>query len=230
MNVNINSWLTETSLTPYPLTKSFGYDAMFTDASFIQFDNFVPVLKSVAVHNSDFIMAIIFDLSTETFTIPIDDISTIGSSYRLTSGTRYLGKLVFGSGVSKFVEASGDNTTLSLNIPFLTHTVKSIPSGCGVFALNSKFGALQITSDDFISFESEDVEGVHQITFNAIAIPPDIDEPYLKTLNLIGPTSNSVFIASTDIIKVQGQASTIEISLVGTAASEATIVTSDDNA
>jgi hypothetical protein len=231
MNLNVASWLTETTLTPYPLVKSFGYDSFLIDANFIQFDNFVPTLKSITVTDSTLEITIAFDLVTKTITEDISNISTIGSSLAVYDNSRYLGTLVFGSGVQRFVDAVGNNTTLKPNISFLPHIVKSIPSKCGVFALNSLWGELTFASDEYISY----LVTANDIVFNAVAYPESAEEPYLKTLNLIGPTNNSVFIKSSDLVKVTGQNSTVTISMVGnklsdTMKSEAIIVTSDDNA
>lgn len=230
MNVNVPSWLTETSLTPYPLTKSFGYDALFTDAEFIQFDNFVPTLKSIVIQDSTITFTITFDLYTRSFSSPVDDISTIGSTLRLAVSDRYLGKLVFGSGLALLVASIGNDKTLTTNIKFLPHVVKSIPSNCGIFAINDQYGDLTFDHDTHISYETGVDPDLHEITFNAIAYAISPNTPYLKTLNSVGPTNNSVFIKSTDLLKVSGQASTVEISLVGSILSNSIIVTSDDNA
>lgn len=237
MNINNPSWLTETSLTPYPLVKSFGYDSFLIDAALIQFDNFIPTLKTIKCVDNHVILTLVLDLYTKSFSIPKADILTIGSTYKLVVDSRYIGRLTFGSGVEKLIAAVGDNTTLKVETKFLAHIVRSIPSKCGVFAINSLFGDLQFTHGDHITYTVDSLESdtIQHVTFNAIAVPPPIDIPYLKTLNSVGPTHNSVFLKSTDLIKVAGQASTIEVSLVGgtsgaAAISDAIIVTSDDNA
>ena len=221
MNTNISSWLTEHTLTPYPLTKSFGYDGFIIDANFIQFDNFIPVLQTISLNSTNIFITIIFDKVTKILDCAISSINTVGSELRIYDGARYLGLLVFGSGVQRFVDSNTDNITLDLNLGFLPHTVKSIPSNCGVFALNNQFGALGFTSDDNINY---DVAG-NDITFNAIYVPPSPDTPYLKTLNIVGPTLNSVFIKSTELIKVSGQSSTVEISLIGNTLNTNPIIT-----
>jgi len=235
MNIDVPSWLTETSLTPYPLTKSFGYDSFLMDAQFVQFDGFVPTLVSIYVQEGNVTFKIQFDLSLLSFTTALSDIAAVGSVLRLTDGDRYLGKLVFGYGVPRIINEVGDNTTFTLNTPFLANTVRSIPSKCGVFAINSVYGDIAITSDSYINYEIENISDTHNITFNAIAFPAQSTEPYLKTLNSVGPTHNSVFIKNTPIIKVAAQNSVVTISMVGTNPSELTkpnaiIVTSDDNA
>lgn len=230
MHLNVYSWTSETSLTPHPLTKSFGYDSLLLDANFVQFDNFVPVLKTIKLNDDKLEITIQFDLLLKTITPLITDIDSSGDYVKIYDGSRYLGTLVFGLGVTRFLASVGDQTTLTINTPFLAHLVKSIPSTCGVYSINEEFGPLSFTSDANINY----IVSGQDIEFNAIAYPAASADNYLKTLNSVAPTDNSVFIKSTEIIKVRGQSSTVEVSLVGNSLSDlfkanSIIVTSDDN-
>ena len=224
----ILNWLNETSLTPYPLTKSFGYDGFFIDAHFVQFDNFVPILNYVRFFQKQVEISITFDKVTKILYLNDEYYTTLYSTIRITDNNRYLGLLKFGQGLIKFAEESGEQRQININTKFLSHVVKSIPSNCGVFSIDNKYGELAFLSDDYVYY---DVDGAN-ITFNAVYYPPIENELYLKTLNLVGPEHNNVFIKNTDIIKVYSEASTVILSLVGTSQKgltkpSAIIVTSD---
>lgn len=206
------AWDNENTLSPYPLTKSFGYDSLLIDANFVQFDSFIPVLKSIQLTDDSITLIINFDFVTKKLVYTISELVTPGATKTIKHNDRYLGTLVFGTGIGKFINSNGNQTLLTVNIPFLAHTVRSIPSKAGVFTLDDKYGNLTFLSDNYISYDVTD----NDVTFNAVAYPALSNEPYLKTLNSVGPTNNSVFIKNTDIIKVAGDSSTVTVSLVGT--------------
>ncbi len=211
MNPVVLSWTNETALTPYPLVKSFGYDGLFIDANFIQFDGFVPVLNTIKVADDNIEITITFDSGPQVLVYTISSVSVIGTTKYVYDGDRYLGTLVFGNGVGRFLNNKGNQVTLAINIPFLSHTTKSISSTAGVYSIDGKYGNLQFTSDENINYEVD----AGDITFNAIALPAVVNTNYLKTLNSVGPLDNSVFIKNTDIVKVTGSTPTVTISLVG---------------
>ena len=228
MKLSTLSWTTETSLSPYPLSKSFGYDSFLIDANFVQFDGFVPILKTIKVADASLEITIKFDLVEKKLSYLKTDITTIGSLKKIYDNERYLGTLVFGSGVTALIGSLGNQSTVTVNLPFLAHTVKAIPSGAGLYSIDAKYGELSFSSDNYISYDVDD----NDIEFNAVAYPPASEELYLKTLNSVGPTNNNVFIKNTDIIKVTGGTSTVTISLVGSTLkgllhSGSVIVTSD---
>lgn len=225
------AWNNETTLTPFPLTKSFSYDSFLIDANFIQFDGFVPVLKSIQLVDGSIQLTIVFDRTVKILSYLVSELITPGSSKVIRHNNRYLGSLTFGTGVGKLIGSVGNQTLIPLNIPFLASIVKSIPSKAGVYSIDNKYGDLDFTSDAYISYA---VDG-NEIEFNAVHYPALSTEPFLKTLNSVGPTNNSVFIKNTDIIKIGGDNSTINISLVGTSLSSLTkanaiIVTTDGGA
>lgn len=210
MNPIVLAWQNENNLTPYPLARSFGYDGFLIDANFIQFDGFIPTLSKIKLTDDSIQLTLIIDSGSKVVTYTISSL-TAGAQQLIYDGARYIGLLVFGAGVSKFVDAKGNQSTTNVNIPFLPHLVKSIPSSAGVFAINNLYGALEFTSDAYVNYSIDS----NDITFNAIAVPPEINENYLKTLNSVGPLANSVFIKNTDIIKVTGGAAVVTLSLVG---------------
>jgi hypothetical protein len=212
MKPAILNWLNETSLTPYPLVKSFGYDGFFIDAHFIQFDNFVPLLNYIRFFNSNVEISITFDTFTKVLLLSSEDYDTLNFVLRITEAGRYIGLLKFGQGLKKFVNEAGEQKKININTKFLSCLVRSIPSKAGVFTIDNNYGELSFLNDDYIYYEVDD----KTVTFNAVYYPPIEDELYLKTLNSVGPTNNSVFIKNTDIIKVSSEPSTVILSLVGT--------------
>jgi hypothetical protein len=214
--VGVLSWNNENALTPYPLTKSFGYDSFLLDAQFIQFDNFVPTLRSITVSNDDVLIDILFDTGSIITTIPKDDLGGAGVVKKIYDGERYVAKLVFGIGADTLINEDVPNlTTKRINVPFLASTVRSIPTKAGVFSIADLYGAVELESDEFISYDVEVLDA--EVTFNAISGFQYEDELYLKTLNLIGPTNNSVFLKDNQVIKIHPAGTgSIEISLVGT--------------
>jgi hypothetical protein len=208
--VGILSWNNETSLSPYPLVSSFGYDGFIIDANFIQFDGFVPVLKTITTGNNLFELVIQFDKTTKIITIDKSTLPNSPYTIVIKEGSRYLGKLVLGANAVYLYDELA-NRTLNINLKFLAFLVKSIPSKAGVYKLQSNFGELQITSDENISYS---VTG-NNVEINAVslgAISPDL---YLKTVNAVPPTNNSLYIKDSDTIKITPSINTFTVSLRG---------------
>jgi hypothetical protein len=220
---DVPSWLTETSLSSYPLLRSFGYDGFIVDAQFIQYDSFRPLLNYIQVIDNTVRISITFDQYPLIFTVSYADLTNPAFILRMLHNDRYLGKLIFGyaHGVDKLFNAVGNNTTIKVGQRFLANTVKSIPSKCGVYAINGLYGDIAVNSDQNINYQTTDLSGnAHNIVFNAVAVPSALSTLYLKTLNNTAPVNNSVFIKNSEIVKVVGQGSTVVVSLVGTAPSD----------
>jgi len=214
MSIGILSWTNETGLSPYPLTKGFGYNSFLIDANFIQFDNFIPILHSIQVIDDEVIIRILLDNGVNEITLAKSFFSTSGVVHKIFDGDRYMGKLVFGADAGYLVESEIANlNTKTINIPFLSHLVKSIPSNAGVFSIDSVYGTLSFDSDEHIWYDTNS----NEVTFNAISGLDYQDDLYLKTLNAVGPVSNSVYLKDSQVIKIKSVGnSAIEISLVGT--------------
>jgi len=136
--MNTISWQNETSLTQYPLSRSLGYDSLLIDANFVQFDNFVPVLKKIVFGNVNLTITITFDHYTKEISVPISNFSGLPYTYKLKFDDRYVGKLVFGADANVICE-NLNNHELNVEIPFLVFLVKSIPSKSGLFTLNQQY-------------------------------------------------------------------------------------------
>lgn len=214
-NLNVLSWQNESSLSPYPLAKSIGYDNLLIDANFVQFDAFSPVLKTLTVGSDKYIFEIVFDRVTKLVEVDKADLTGVPFDVTIYDGTRYLGKLVLGPEALAIYDLLGSRT-LKTNTKFLQFLVKSIPSNCGVYSIDSFFGDLSFLHDDHIWYEGSG----QNITFNAVALEGLTDEPYLKTLNLVPPANNNLNITESEIIKVTGAGiGLVTISVVGTSVS-----------
>lgn len=214
MSIGVLTWSNENALNPYPLTKGFGYDSFLIDANFIQFDSFVPILQSVKVVDDIVTITIQFDLETLAIELNKSFFSTAGVVHKIYSGGRYLGKLVFGADASRLVETEIANLdTKIVNIPFLSHLVKSIPSTAGVYSIAGTYGAVKFESDDYVWYDVNS----NDVTFNAVSGFDYGNDSYLKTLNEVAPVANSVYIKDSEVIKITSAGnSAIEISMVGT--------------
>lgn len=205
------SWLNENALTPYPLVKSIGYDDVLLDANFIQFDNFTPVLQSITVTETGIVFTIQFDLIVKDITIPSNFFTGVGVSYKIYEDSRYLGCLVFGRGIFNLLETK--TQLLNLNASFLSHLVRGIPSGAGVYSIQNKYGEVTLSKDINIWY----VVSGGDVTINAVAVKPYTDTPYLKTLNGVPPRDNNVIIKDNAVIKpVVAGLSTLKLESVGT--------------
>lgn len=207
MAITTTNWRTANSLTAFPLSKSFGVENFIIDANFVQFDAFVPVLQTVVVAEHSITLTILFDTGTQTATI--QDTVAVGDEVKFYDGTRYLGRLLIGQGAStmwiKFTEQ-----TLTLNIPFLSATVRAIPSASGVFSIGGAFGPVRFVSDDVISF---DLSG-NDVTCHAAALNAPVGEPVLKTINGVEPVANNITFIDTDIIKFGPDGEGIQVALI----------------
>jgi hypothetical protein len=69
MSAGILAWQNENGLQHYPLVKDTIVKDFIVDASFIQFDNFIPILHSIEVKANKILVTILFDLESVTVEI-----------------------------------------------------------------------------------------------------------------------------------------------------------------
>jgi hypothetical protein len=211
---NILTWNSETSVSPYPLEKSIGVDNLIIDANFVQFDDFVPILKNVSVSNDTFLITIQFDQVLKTISIEKSLLTGAAYTVVIRDGVRYLGKLVLGPEAANIYQDLV-NKTLVQNVRFLSIVVRSIPSNAGVYSIAKLFGDLEFVATDNVSYA---VDG-QDVTIDAISIPAEISS-YLKTINSIGPVNNNIALKDSETVKISiGSSSTVVFSLVGNSAS-----------
>lgn len=214
-DIGILSWLNETGLSQFPFTTDFGFNGLLVDATFLQYNSFTPILQTIAVNDISVILTIQFDYGVQAVSIPL---SGLTSPQKIYDGTRYLGTLIFGYDAADMLNPYLDQIIL-VNIPFLSHLVKGIPGNAGVYSIDGQFGAIIFTADSNIWYT---LSG-QNVTFNAVALPALVDIPYLKTLNGVGPTDNSVYIQETQLVKISNDGvGDVQISLAGYSAANLT--------
>jgi hypothetical protein len=234
----ILSWQNETGLTNYPLTLPFDIQNLIVDASFIQFDNYVPELKLIVVNSQSIDITITFDIGDVSESITTTDYQNGRRHIRFIDSGRYLGCLTIGEGASgAWVTSLGRR--IAKSIPFSQNTVRSIPSRDAVYSLDNKygdvlFGALSDIEDTFTEiggiiyktqaggntmFYNRSVE-LNSITFNAVGnhrIPDNaVELRALKKINMVPPRDNNIYIESNDVIKFNAiNDQNLQITLVG---------------
>jgi hypothetical protein len=210
--MNVLSWQNETTLSPYPFFTSFGYDNFITDANFIQFDNFIPILNKIEIYDMYINIEMLFDSGIQTITVAKSNFMGLPYTKIIKVDGRYFGKLIFGPDAAAICNEL-NNTVLLPAVKVLSFLVKSIPSNSGVYSLEKMYGNLTFstTADIFFNIAGQNV------TFNAVALPNTVNNTYLKTINGVAPTDNNIVINDSLIIKVSSTgASVVQFSLLGT--------------
>jgi hypothetical protein len=232
--LNVSNWQNETGLSGYPFEFESDLRDFIVDASFVQFDNFTPVLNNVMVEGNSIKMAITFDteqLTNLSFTKQAYDMGPAYRSLRIrTNAGRYLGCLTFGSGLEELWR-SYTGRLLTLEQPFLQSTVKSIPLKDGVYLLDSNYGAVNLSRavSDKTIFYNVSTEN-NSITFNAVtghAVSGTVVREGLRKINMVAPNGNNINLASNDIIKITPfNAASLRVDLVSGAVSQEFVIPS----
>jgi hypothetical protein len=239
------SWQNENGLTNYPLTLPFEINDLIVDASFIQFDNYVPTFSSVLIGENYMTFNLIFDLGEVSATYNQSDYSAGIKNLRFydNGGDRYLGCLTIGVGATKAWDSYvGENliagATLGGPIPFVASTVKSIPLNDAVYTLDGSYGEIYLGANQDVADSFADIGGIiyqtsaggntifynsvsspPSITFNAVgnSVPPASNNIYpLKQINLTKPKNNNITIGGNDVIKFNSiNNQNLEIYVVG---------------
>lgn len=210
-------WENQNSLAQYPFMQSAPISNVIVDASFQQFDNFVPTLNYILVDSTSLIVNLTYDTGTNNFTLLQSDYNSAINFIRMFDGTRYIGRLTFNDGVNNLWNAYVGQE-ITFNLPFVATTVRSISSNAGVFSISALYGEILFTnaSTDFNVFFNT---GNNFATFNAVGnyVLPETPPPQaLKLLNLMPPLNNNVFISSDAIIQFSGDGiGSINANLVG---------------
>jgi hypothetical protein len=225
-NYNSLNWQNENTLSGYPFDSELDIQGFIVDARFIQFDNFIPALKSAYIDTDRITLAVSFDYGEATNLVFLKSKYSLGEPYRhiriyQPSNNRYLGDIVFGEGVEKlWQEYIGQR--LSYNALFSAETVRSIPSKDAVYLFDSSYGDITLgrTALDRSVFYNVSEE-LNSITFNAVAghsVTEAVNSGTshgLKQINLVKPLNNNINLASNDIVKITTvNASSLQISLV----------------
>jgi hypothetical protein len=137
---NVLPWQNENSLSSYPLVFPLDFDGFIVDASFIQFDYFVPVLNTIFIGTDHIEITITFDKGQLTQTYSNSQFNAGIREIRfIENNNRYLGCITVGEKTT-FLWENFVGQNLIKNIPFLATVVKSIPSKDAVYTLDSLYG------------------------------------------------------------------------------------------
>ena len=164
--IGITEW--QNNQTDYPLKSAGKLSGIFCDASFVQFDGFIPILNSVSIVSDKLQMVFTMDDGTQTFEPLIADISQ-GYKYRLRSNNRYYGVVVFGRSIDSIISGVY-GASITAGYRFESCTVRSIDSTNGVYSLQGNYGDVSITFDKNIRYGYTD-----KYVFDAISVPNNLD-------------------------------------------------------
>jgi hypothetical protein len=173
----ITEWLDHN--TDYPLKSPGKFGGVFSDASFLCFDNFIPVLNTITKVGLQLEINITFDDGNQIFTCNIEDI-TQGSPLRLRTATRNYGVVVFGRLIDD-VKSGVFGETIVVNSRFEEVCVRSIDTSLGVYSLNNLHNNVSITLDDNLWYSSD--------TLNAVSVPSNLERLTTKSAGVYISTS-----------------------------------------
>jgi hypothetical protein len=225
-NYNTLNWQNENALSSHPFDLDIEVQDFVVDASFVQFDSFVPTLDYVYVSPTKITLDMTFDFGTLTDLTFLKESYDAGIAYRhiriyQPSNTRYLGTVVFGEGANMlWKQYLGQRIRIASR--FSASVVRSIPSKDAVYLLDSSYGDVTFTrtSADRALFYNVS-ESMNSITFNAVGghsasdAISDNSGNGLKKINLVKPLNNNINLASNDVVKVTPfNASSLKIALV----------------
>ena len=183
---------------------------VLSSARWLQFDGFLPVLKSLLVSSNSIAFTFLIDAGELTVSFG----NAEGYALPIYKESRFLGHLRFGYGLDTLREEYVGQE-LQVNAIFHPSTVHAIPSNAGVYSFAGNYGALTFTEAE--TFFYNQAPGV--LTFNAVANykPNTQASPALKQLNLMKPVNNQVYLGSNDVVKIYStDIFTLKIGTAGT--------------
>ena len=186
------------------------------DASFIQFDYFIPILKTIRVLPASLEIKIQFDSGDLTLTPTFTEITTNNNQLDIYGANdRFLGTLVFGAGFDTLI-TQYMNQTKTFNIAFSPVTLIGIPKASGVYSINGVCGDVTVNTGTTLLERSImfDVVG-SAVAWNALALPALSTDPILKTLNKKTPVNNNIWLIENDLIKIRGISGGLEVYVAG---------------
>lgn len=234
--LNPLSWQNENNLSNYPLDNFTDYPSFISDANFVQFDTFVPVLKYVLVETTSIKLAIEFDAGLQENITFYKSRFLEQEAFRFLriytpDNSRYLGTLSFGQETINLWE-SFIGRKLTYNASFNSATVKSIPKNHGVYTFDSLYGSVVITktaADESVFYNTYKFNSLNSnLIFNAVTYHEvKSSSNALKKINLVKPVNNNITLSSNDLIKITPSTSAVgglDISLVSGTPSKAFVI------
>jgi hypothetical protein len=227
------SWQNENALSGYPFDSSIFSNDFIVDAKFIQFDGFIPTLNYVIVDADKILLSLTLDygeLSNLSYKKSdyISGQATRQLRIYTPDGNRYLGVLVFGSGLEQ-LWLSSVGRKYTINSKFSSSTIISIPKKAGVYSLDNLKGSVQLSKtaeDRTIFYNASKSPSLNSLTFNAV-YNHEISGEYrvLRKINLVSPVDNNINLSSNDIVKIYSPDNdSLKIELASGAASKAFII------
>lgn len=148
--IGILGWQNENGLSAYPLVSDIVCKDFIVDASFVQFDGYIPSLETIEVKSNEILVTVKVDAGTVIISVPHNH--TPGTAKKLQINNRYIGRIVFGAGIALLIN-NFINKAIDVKIPFLSVTVNSIPSQAGVYSLDTLAGALTLSTNTTMRFD-----------------------------------------------------------------------------
>jgi hypothetical protein len=178
--IGIKEWRDVSKASLYPFEQEVGIQSLFLDASFAQFDGFIPVLKSVQVNSGNVTFEILFDDGVyKHVQQEVDCVEGAIITFRKNSIDRYYGHVVAGPGIL-YALNNMQGVILSPSSPFSAITVRSIPSTAGLYNIEQASGNIDIKLDHSM-FAT--IAG-NTIGWNAVSMPSNIPEVRLLNKNI----------------------------------------------
>ena len=193
-NIGILPWRNETGMFNYPLSDgALGVTDFIVDAYFIQFDSFVPTLKSITASADSIDFLIGMDVGDRTFSLAWPD-STGKLNLQDPATGRLMGRLFFGAGISEFYD-SNLGAVVPVGSQFASSVVHAIPESCGVFSIEHASGAVVVAGDGNLFFTTT----TQGIVFDAVGVPIcDTSIHPIKSVNSI--SAPNINLLTNDII------------------------------
>lgn len=218
----ILEWTNENSLSAYPLSRRMDPPDFIVDATFLQFDGFTPVLKSVTVTSSKLTLVLTTDAGDVSVSVNRPTSSYFpGYSVSVDTSDRHLGYLVFGQGLVTMFALHLD-ATLKLNIPFSPSVVRGVSSRAGVYSLEGLYGDVVISTGEnpedrtvMLTNVTDDYpeSGNIEVEWSAGSLGRYREEQPLLTINGVSPLDNALFLQESEVIKVSPNGNKVGISL-----------------
>jgi len=212
--IGILDWQNEHGLENYPLSKEVvGLTNLLVDATFTQFDGFIPVLTQVAVNGTGVTLTITMDEGDVSVVIPSD--LSPGAGVIIRGFNRYLGRLTMSKYLSTFLKNYNGKRIFKINTPFLATTVINIPKTAGVYSFAGRTGTVTMGTTTDLSLATSG----QKIVFNAVALPEKTLTP-LKTINGVSGRNNDITLATSGIFKLTPSTDGLTINLINEQPSE----------
>lgn len=182
--IGITEWRDIARNSTYPFEESCGVPALFLDATFIQFDGFIPKLNKVTVNSSS--VQFSFQLDTGEYIHSQPESGCVEGAVivlRSESSDRYHGQIVLGPGII-YALNNLKGVVLEPDLEFSALTVRAIPRTSGLFAIDQAYNDIEVKLDHSQFFN---VSG-NRVVWNSVSLPSNIPEVRLLSKNLYAIT------------------------------------------